>query len=386
MSKQNAARRNRALRKIRKAKHVDLEIKAAIEVILDLLNPDSGYNVAWPSATAIAMRLNRSRRTAQWYVKAIKELGIFQCILLPPQEAMAFCESRFGFRPKLDHCNHYGPNLYIVNPQHPLWDNSKSLPDDVDLHMGDVIQQVKAIRNAKSTSRLASDPAKHPLHLADSIPKSNYCLATIRERLLETRKKLENDVASDEILRHEGIIGKWCREGCLNDVANDTVNDVANDIQVFKLSSVEADALIAPSSESIKTAATSLLISSSKGLPSGSPVRVVDANQTTPPTHHSVGNQAEQSQTGKIIARTSAGRAATLQSVGTGCAAPTNSAGTGSFRQSMSSQSRQHLDLELINTMERLERERKEKLQRLAAHTANRLDAVEVGLRGSLLT
>ena len=384
MSKQNAARRNRALRKIRKAKHVDLEIKSAIEVILDLLNPDSGYNVAWPSAAAIAKRLKRSRRTVQWYVKAIKEFGIFECVQLPPQKAVAYCESRFDFCPKLDRCNHHGPNLYIVNSQHPIWDDSKSLPDEVDLHMGEVIQRVKAMRNAKSTSRLASDPAKQPRQIADSIPKSNYCLATIRERLLETRKRLGNDVASDPLLRDEGNC-KWCREEVLNDVANDTVNDVANDVQVLKLSSVAADALIAPPPESFKAVANPSVIESLKGLPSGSPVRVHDANQTTPPTHHSAGDQAQQSQSEKLIARTSAGRSAAMEFVGIGCAAPTNFAGTDSCGHQKFSQGRQHFDLELINTMQRLDGEREEKLRQLAANAANRLDVAREELSKSLL-
>ena len=50
MSKENAARRNWALQKIRKAQHIDPEIKLTIEIILDLLSAQSGYNVAWPSA------------------------------------------------------------------------------------------------------------------------------------------------------------------------------------------------------------------------------------------------------------------------------------------------------------------------------------------------
>mgnify|MGYP003639711437 CR=1 FL=1 len=384
MSKQNAARRNRALRKIRKSKHVDLEIKSAIEVILDLLNGQSDYNVAWPSAATIAARLKRSRRTGQWYVKTIKELGIFECIQLPPPKAVAYCESRFGFRPKLDRCNQHGPNLYVVNPQHPLWNESKSLPDEVDLHMGEVIQRIKAMRNAKSTSRFASDPTKQPRQIADSIPKRVYCLATIRERLRETIERLGNEFASDEVLSDEGNC-KWCREEVLNDVANDTVNGVANDIQVFKLSSVAADALIAPPPESFKAVANPSVIESLKGLPSGSPVRVHDANQTTPPTHHSAGDQAQQSQTGKIIARTSAGRSAAMEFVGIGCAAPTNFAGTDSCGYQKFSQGRQHFDLELIYTMERLEGERNEKLRRLAANAANRLDVAREELSESLL-
>ncbi len=73
---QGAARRNQALRKIRTCEHLPVQIREAIQTILDLLSPASGYTVAWPSAAAIAKRLGKKRRTALWYVRAIKALGI----------------------------------------------------------------------------------------------------------------------------------------------------------------------------------------------------------------------------------------------------------------------------------------------------------------------
>jgi len=248
MSKKNAVRRNRALLKIRKAQHVDPEIKLAIEVILDLMNSKSDYNVAWPSAKFIAKRLRRSRRTGQWYVKTIKELGIFQCEQLPPRDAIAFCESRFGFRPNFDHCIKYGPNLYIVNPERPLWNKQKTLPDSVDREMGEVIRKIKAIRNRKTTSRLASDPTKHPRRQADSNPNRVYCLETMRERLRKTLDVLCNDDANELILRYEEE-QRWCREEAWNDDVRDIINGDANDAQGFRLSFLEADDLIASPSE-----------------------------------------------------------------------------------------------------------------------------------------
>lgn len=169
MSRENASRRNRALRKIRRAKHVDAEIKAAIEVILDLLNAKSGYEVAWPSAATIAGRYNRSRRTGLWYVKAIKALSIFRCVSLPPQAAADYCEEHFGIRPRLERCGPSAPNLFIVDSSHPLWDTSTKLPQEVDHRMGQIIRQVKDLRNARSTSRLASDPAKRPRRTIDPV-------------------------------------------------------------------------------------------------------------------------------------------------------------------------------------------------------------------------
>ncbi len=191
MSRENAARRNNASRKIRKAKHIDPEIKLAIETILDLLNSQSAYNVAWPSAAFLAKRQNRSRRTGQWYVKIIKEFGIFDCIQLPPVKAMEYCESRFGFRPKLDQCGQYGPNLYVVNPKHPIWDNSRSLPNEVDIKMGETIRKIKSERNAKTTSRLAGSLLHCPK--PRSVQKSNhtYCLNQIRKRIQATMNQLQ---------------------------------------------------------------------------------------------------------------------------------------------------------------------------------------------------
>lgn len=383
MSKKNAVRRNRALRKIRKAQHVDPEIKLAVEVILDLLSGQSDYNVAWPSAATIAKRLKRSRRTGQWYVKIIKALGIFQCVNFPPKDAVAFCESRFGFRPKLDRCNQYGPNLYVVNPEHPIWDHSKSLPDDVDREMGETIQRIKAMRNAKTTSRRASNPAKHPQQQAVSDPKRVYCLKTFQDRLRKTVEALRDDDANDTIL-NEAEEERWCRERLSNDVANDTNNDVANDAQVFRLSSVEADDLIAPPSESLKAVASPSVIESLKGLPSGSPARG-PREPNTPPPRHSARGSAGQSQREKFIALTSESRSTTRESVGTDFVVPSNFAGTDPYRHQVPGQGANSFGSELIETMKRLETESKEKLRRLASNAANRPDAVEEELSGWFL-
>jgi len=280
----NAARRNQALRKIRKARHVDPEIKLAIEVILDLLNSKSDFNVAWPSAMFIAKRLRRSRRTGQWYVKTIKELGIFQCVQLPPRDAVALCESRFGFHPKLDRCIKYGPNLYIVNPEHPLWDDKQTLPDEVDREMGEVIRKIKAIRNRKTTSRLASDPTNRPNQQAGSNPNNAYCLKTMQERLRKTLDAIQDDDANELILRYEEE-QRWCREGAWNDDVRDTTNDVANDAQGFKLSFIEAEQNSVSSSESLKVPESAPSVMRSPiGSAAGNPmIAVPTANRH--PTH-----------------------------------------------------------------------------------------------------
>jgi hypothetical protein len=260
MSRQNASRRNRALRKIRAAQNLDPEIKLAIQVILDLLSHKSEYNVAWPSAATIAKRLKNGRRTGQWYLRIIKALGIFTCTQLSPADARAYCKKEYGFQPNLDQCVTYAPILFEPNLDHPLWDSRTRLPAEVDAEMGEIIRQIKAKRNAKTTSRLASDPTKKPKH-----PHSRYCVKTIRDRFRKTHDTSRDDVANDAILA-EAEEERWCRERLLDDVANDTNTDVANDNQVFKLSSVEANVVVAPPSEILKAVATPSLIRSPEGL------------------------------------------------------------------------------------------------------------------------
>ncbi len=117
--------------------------------------------------------------------------------------------------------------------------------------MGEVIRNIKEIRNLKTTSRLASDPTKHPRRQAGSNPNSAYCLETIRKRLRKTLDALRDDDANDQILRYEEE-QRWCREEAWNDDVRDIRDGVANDAQGFRLSFVEADDLIAPPSESLK--------------------------------------------------------------------------------------------------------------------------------------
>jgi hypothetical protein len=266
----NAARRTRALRKVRAAQHIDPEIKLAIQVILDLLSHKSGYCIAWPSAATIAKRLKNGRRTGQWYLRIIKALGIFKCTQLSPADARAYCKQKYRFQPNLDQCVTYAPILFEPNFNHPLWNSSKNLPAEVDEEMGKIIRQIKAKRNAKTTSRLASNPDKRPKHT-----RSRYCLETIRTRIRKTRDALRDDVANDAILA-DAEEERWCRERLLD--------DVANDIQVFRLSSVEANVLIAPPSEILNAVATPSVTRSPEGLPSGNPARRHCELTTHPPS------------------------------------------------------------------------------------------------------
>jgi hypothetical protein len=160
MSRENAARRNRALRKIRASNHLPLEIKATIEAILDYLGPKTAYNLAWPSAATIAERTGRSRRTTQWHLQVVRALGFFKCLRFTPDEAARYCREEYGATIRLDRCTAQAPTLFEVNPAHPLWDGSRYLPDDVDRQWGEIAERMKQRRNAKTTSRLSTDPAR----------------------------------------------------------------------------------------------------------------------------------------------------------------------------------------------------------------------------------
>jgi hypothetical protein len=187
MSRTNAARRNRALRKIRASRYLPPEIKLTIEAILDLLSPKTGYNLAWPSAVTLAKRTGKSRRTVLWHVKVVKQLGIFRCHQLTPQEAKDYALSTYGLMIKLDRCSAQAPNLFEVNPAHPLWSKGRTIPEEIDRNWGEIVRRIKAQRNARTTSRLSSDPVRRPSRrTADDESRRRYCLAEIRQRLSES--------------------------------------------------------------------------------------------------------------------------------------------------------------------------------------------------------
>ena len=162
MSKENSARRNRALRKVRASRDLPSEIKQTLQALLDLLDPKTAYNIAWPSAAYVAKRTGVSRRTIQWHFQVIRVLGIFKCLRFTPDEAERYCRETYGAIIRLDRCTAQAPTLFEINPAHPLWDKARLLPNDVDRQWGEIAQRMKGRRNAKTTSRLSSDPARRP--------------------------------------------------------------------------------------------------------------------------------------------------------------------------------------------------------------------------------
>ncbi len=159
-----AARRNRCLRKIRLCRRVPLEIKATLEVLIDHLGSQTGYELAWPSASTIAARIGRTVRTVRWHLKAIRRTRIFSFERLSPMDAAAFCESRYGFSPRFDRCSRQAPTLYRVNAAHWLWSDATKVTPEQDEELGTTLAGVLVDRNrhknrdtpAASTSRRLS--------------------------------------------------------------------------------------------------------------------------------------------------------------------------------------------------------------------------------------
>ena len=368
MSKENAARRNHVGRKLRSSKHIPLEIKGAIQVIIDLLNPQSDYAVAWPSAKTIASRIGKSRRSGLHYVKIIKALGIFHWKSLSPEDATNYCERKFGVRPKLERCGGQAPNLFFVNEDHPLWNSQRKLPEDVDREMGKIVRRINTARNTKTTSLLATDPSKH-------LKRGRKSLSIMRQGLRQTLELLQDDVANEDILRLEEA-DRWCREELLNDVANDITDDVANDTQVFRRSSYAADEIVTPQEVRHKNAESDLSVIPS---PKGAAVRQPCSQSLradTPPARQSASLTAKQTQSDASIAlAASECRSAPASFVVSGFAAYTKSRSTVPVRHKMSGQGMRRIDGELFATMTRLEVERREEGHRLTARYAGRLDA-----------
>lgn len=369
MSKENAARRNHAGRKLRKSRHIPLEIQAAIQVVIDLLNNKSGYVLAWPSAKTIASRMGRSRRSGLHYVKVIKALRIFRWKSLSPDAATEYCERHFGVRPKLERCGGQAPNLFIINEKHPLWDSQRELPEKVDRKMGKIARRIKATRNAKTTSSLSSDTTRRP-------KGQRYSVIAMRKALSRTLKVLQDDVANEDVLRLEEA-ERWCREELLNGVASDIIDSVANDTQVFRRTSCEADEVVVPQEVRHKNAAAEpSVIPSPKGAAVRQPCSQV-LRADTPPARQSLRRTTSQVQKGERIALAeSECRSATASLVGSGFAARTKSRSTVPVRHQVSEQGIGRIDGELLATMNRLEEERRRSEQHLAAAYADRPDAV----------
>jgi|APSaa5957512622_1039677.scaffolds.fasta_scaffold00919_3 hypothetical protein len=133
--------RKKSCLKVRKLKHLSIGVGQIIQVMIDSMDKDSGYQASAPKAAFIAERLGKKRSTILGYLRVIKEFGIFDCHRFTLKEADAFSQEHYGRRLK---ClkNLQGPwvVLYTVN-SHPLWNDDDVVPDDIDRAMGELVKR-----------------------------------------------------------------------------------------------------------------------------------------------------------------------------------------------------------------------------------------------------
>ncbi|MFO7907990.1 MAG: hypothetical protein R6U98_35440 [Pirellulaceae bacterium] len=147
MSRPGAARRNRALRKIRASHSLPPEIKLTTEALLDLLSAQSDYQLAWPSAARLARQTGKSRRTILWHIKTIEQLNIFHVRQFTPDEAVEYVYGKYRFAINLDRCRHQAPNLFEVNTDHPLWNKSRTIPQEMEREWEAIVRHVNSARS-----------------------------------------------------------------------------------------------------------------------------------------------------------------------------------------------------------------------------------------------
>lgn len=146
-NQEGAARRNRALRKIRGCRGVPIETRAVLEAIIDCLGRPSSYSVAWPTARTIGRTIGRSARTVRWHLRAIRAAKIFEVRYLSPEAAIRFCRSTFGFEPKLDRVQRQAPPLYCVHESHWLWGASTRVTPEQSRELAETIALTLGLRN-----------------------------------------------------------------------------------------------------------------------------------------------------------------------------------------------------------------------------------------------
>ena len=149
MSRTGSARPYRPLRKIRASHCLPPEIKLTAQALLDLLSAQSDYQLAWPSAARLARQTGKSRRTILWHIKAIKQFNIFHVHRFMPQEAVEYVYGKYGFAIKLDRCRYQAPNLFQLNTDHPLWDTSRTIPQEIERDWEAIVRHVSSSRSGR---------------------------------------------------------------------------------------------------------------------------------------------------------------------------------------------------------------------------------------------
>lgn len=125
---EGAQRKNRATRKLLRIDGMDSNVRLMAITLIDFLNAESGYLVAWPSVSRLAKRLGISERTAKRHLVGVRRLRIFDVIQLSPKQAVEYLAA-LGIKTSFARCRRYAPNIYRV-AEHPIWWEKQKLPDD----------------------------------------------------------------------------------------------------------------------------------------------------------------------------------------------------------------------------------------------------------------
>ena len=128
-------RKNRATRKLLRIDGLDSNVRLTALTIIDFLNYQSFYEVAWPSVNRLAKRLGISDRSVKRYLAQLRKLSIFEIHRLSPESASQFLRRRYGLDQQFTRCRKHAPNIYEINSSHPLWDEFPKLRPEISLSM-----------------------------------------------------------------------------------------------------------------------------------------------------------------------------------------------------------------------------------------------------------
>ena len=112
---EGARRKNRAIRKLLRIDGLDSDVRLTALMIIDFLNSQSCYEVAWPSVNSLAKRLGVSDRTVKRYLAQLRKLSIFEIHRLSPESASQFLNRRYGLDVQFTRCRKHAPNIYKIN-------------------------------------------------------------------------------------------------------------------------------------------------------------------------------------------------------------------------------------------------------------------------------
>lgn len=166
-------RKNRAMRKLLRIDGLDSDVRLTALTIIDFLNCQSGYEVAWPSVNRLAKRLGVSDRTVKRYTAQLRKLHLFNIHQLSPDAASKFLKYRYGIDQPFTRCRKHAPNIYEINYMSPIWGNLEKLNPEIGLSM------VSRLHEPEVLSEVGEKSDRSDV-LADSTRENKDCLGNVK--------------------------------------------------------------------------------------------------------------------------------------------------------------------------------------------------------------